>query len=245
MRKLQVTFAQMTLYTIILLLAGITLGRVTVLGETAGQPAVFSAEDHQVTTYLPAVDEDGNGVIGSLYTTVKPGSGLVLVNVNSLLAQFDTQLSGRTAAQAAARYARFDPSKIDVIYNIDVNATVIEGPSAGAAMAVSIAAALQNMTLDSRTMITGTINSDGTIGKVGGIEAKAAAAKAAGATRFLVPAEQSVEKQVTRDRQCADVGSVHYCEIKYLTKDVNIGDKLGIEVVEVSSVKEAIENFAS
>src|SRR3972149_2710510 len=108
MRKLQVTFAQMTLYTIILLLAGITLGRVTVLGETAGQPAVFSAEDHQVTTYLPAVDEDGNGVIGSLYTTVKPGSGLVLVNVNSLLAQFDTQLSGRTAAQAAARYSRLD-----------------------------------------------------------------------------------------------------------------------------------------
>jgi len=215
---------------------------------TAEKPAfqpgrTVSVEESNVVTFLPAVDENGEGVLGVLETTVKPGSGLVLVNVNNLLAQFDTQLSGRTAAQAAAKYAGIDLSKYDIIYNIRVNATVIEGPSAGAALAVSIIAALENKTLDSETMITGTISSDGTIGRVGAIAQKAAIAKEEGAKKFLVPEGQATDKQTKRERLCSNTGSVQYCEIKYVPKTLNIGESIGIEVIQVSNVQEALKHF--
>ncbi|MFH0948882.1 MAG: S16 family serine protease, partial [Candidatus Aenigmatarchaeota archaeon] len=113
--------------------------------------------EHVTQTMLPAVDSEGTGVAGILLTRVRPGSGLVLVNVNDVLAQADTQLSGRIAAQIAGKYMNMSMKNYDVIYSIEVNATVVEGPSAGAAMAVTIIGALQNKTLNSSVMITGTI----------------------------------------------------------------------------------------
>ncbi|MBI3190932.1 hypothetical protein HYZ41_04495, partial [archaeon] len=91
---------------------------------------------------IPAVDMYGNGVVAKLITTIRPGTGQVLVNVNDVLAQFDTQLSGRSAAKAVANVTSTDMSNLDIIYEIKVNATIIEGPSAGASMATSIYLAL-------------------------------------------------------------------------------------------------------
>lgn len=241
---MKVGFAQLAVYTIVIMLVGVALGRITLTAEKPTPPVrVVSVEESNVVTFLPAVDENGEGVLAVLETTVKPGSGLVLVNVNNLLAQFDTQLSGRTAAQAAANYTGIDLSKYDIIYNIRVNATVIEGPSAGAALAVSIIAALENKTLDSETMITGTISSDGTIGKVGAIAEKAAIAKEEGAKKFLVPEGQATDKQIKRQRLCSYIDSVQYCEIKYVPKTLNIGESIGIEVIQVGNVEEALKYF--
>lgn len=242
MEKVKISFGQIAAYTIVILLVGVALGRFTEMKQTSA-PAATVTGGESVATFLPAVDQSGNGVVGTLITTVKPGSGLVLVNVNNLLAEFDTQLSGRTAAQAAANFTKLDLSRYDIVYNIRVNATVIEGPSAGAAMAVSIAAALQDKELGNTTMITGTINSNGGIGKVGAIPEKAQAAKDFGATRFLVPKGQATDRQVKRDRQCSNIDSVHYCEIKYVTKSVNVGESIGIEVIEVADVEEALGYF--
>lgn len=243
MKKLKVGFARMAVYTMFILFIGLAVGRLTANTEKIPQPAPVAMSEANIVTFLPAVDQDGNGVVGTLETTVKPGSGLVLVNVNSLLAQFDTQLSGRTAAQAAANFTMLDLGRYDIVYNIRVNATVIEGPSAGAGLALSIVAALQNKTLDNRTMITGTISSDGAIGPVGAIAEKAQAARQSGAARFMVPDGQSTEKKITRDRQCSNIDSVRYCEIKYVTKTVNIGESIGIEIIEVRDLEEAMKYF--
>ena len=83
---------------------------------------------------IVAVEKNGGGVIGKVITTVKPGTGLVLVNINSILAQYDTQYSGRTAAHAAANYTRMNLSNWDVIYTMVIDAQVVEGPSAGGAI---------------------------------------------------------------------------------------------------------------
>ena len=120
---------------------------------------------------------------------------------------------------------------------------MIAGPSAGAPLAVSIIAALENKTLDSETMITGTISSDGTIGRVGAIAQKAAIAKEEGAKKFLVPEGQATDKQTKRERLCSNIGSVQYCEIKYVPKTLNIGESIGIEVIQVSNVQEALKHF--
>ena len=66
-----------------------------------------------------------------------------------------------------------DLSEYDLVYTIKANATVIEGASAGAALAVATVAALTGKELNSSVMMTGTINHDGTIGPVGGIFEKA------------------------------------------------------------------------
>ena len=82
---------------------------------------------------LAAVDSNNKGVIAHLNTEVRNGSGLILVNINDILADYLTQYSARVAAQVAANYSKISIDGLDVIYNIKANATVIGGPSAGAA----------------------------------------------------------------------------------------------------------------
>jgi len=96
-----------------------------------------------------------------------------LVNVDNLLFWVDTQYSIRTAKYVAEDIANINASDIDLIYSIETNASVIEGQSAGAALTIATIAILENKTLKSDVIITGTINPDGSIGSVGAILAKA------------------------------------------------------------------------
>ena len=137
------------------------------------QNAINLEDERVVKLSLPAVDNEGNGVVGVLSTSVKPGNGKILLDTSKVLNYIDTQLSGRVAASAAANYAKVSLNNIDVVYTIDVNASLIEGPSAGAAMSVSVLLALENKTAMQNIAITGTINPDGSIGKVGAVFEKA------------------------------------------------------------------------
>jgi uncharacterized protein len=204
---------------------------------------ISAAEGRTVEMKIPAVDANGNGVTGNLRTTVRPGTGLVLVSINDVLAQFDTQISGRVAAKAASNYTGISLEKLDVIYFIEVNADTIEGPSAGASMTISIVADLLNKSLNHSVAITGTIREDGSIGPVGAIIEKAKASRDAGANILLVPDGQGFEPNVTRQRSCKFDGKIEYCKVDYINKRKNLGDSIGIELVEVSDIKEALNYF--
>src|SRR5439155_3026293 len=75
--------------------------------------------------YVPAVDNNGNGVVSTLKVQAIPGSGKILVNIDQLSYFLDTQTSIRTASQVASKYANFDLSKVDLVYSIDTPAQVI------------------------------------------------------------------------------------------------------------------------
>lgn len=254
-KKLRVKPVDLVLALLAIFLAGFVLGNYnspfykvqTVKEETIKYvPLNVSADGHKVEMSVPAVDSEGSGVSAKLTTSVRPGTGLVLVAVNSILAEYSTQYSGRVAAGVAGNYTMFDMNDFDVIYTIDVNATAIEGPSAGAAMAVSIIAALQNKTLPEDVMITGTISSDGTIGPAGAIAEKAKAAKESGARVFLVPKGQSYEySNVTRERTCKSMDGAEYCTVNYSEKKINIGERLNMTIIEVSEISEAMKYFLS
>lgn len=199
-------------------------------------------EERVVKMILPAVDSEGSGVVGILSTTVKPGTGKILVDTSKVLNYLDTQLSARTAASAAGDYEKVSLDNIDIIYAIEVNASIIEGPSAGAAMAISVLLALENRTSDG-IAITGTINSDGSIGKVGAIYEKALAARENGAILFLVPAGQSTTDVTNRTRTCEMRGRYQVCKVNYSTKNLNIGEELNMTVREVANIKEAYAYF--
>ena len=74
-------------------------------------------------------------------------------------------------------------------FSVSVDTTGIGGPSAGLAMALAIMDTLTpgNLTGGQRVAVTGTIDTDGNVGEIGGIEQKAVAARAAGVSLFLVP----------------------------------------------------------
>src|SRR5205085_9130207 len=72
---------------------------------------------------------------------------------------------------------------------VSVDTTNIGGPSAGLAMTLAILDDLTpgNLTGGARVAVTGTIDPNGNVGEIGGIEQKAVAARAAGVTLFIVP----------------------------------------------------------
>lgn len=83
----------------------------------------------------------------------------------------------------------------DFPVDITIDTGKVGGPSAGLAFTLTI---VDKMTPGSLTggadvAVTGTIESDGSVGEIGGIEQKAAAAQDAGATIFVVPAAEAAE----------------------------------------------------
>jgi uncharacterized protein len=212
----------------------------TVPSFSAGNQTISS---NVVTLNAPAVDNQGNGVITLLRIEARPGSGRTLVDINNILFFVDTQNSIQTAREVAANYTHANLSNIDLIYSVETNASVIEGPSAGAALTISTIAALEGKQLPHNVMITGTINPDGTIGPVGGITAKASAAKDIGATIFLVPQGQGSQTTYSPVQQCQQMGLITYCTTEYRASSVDVSKDLGITVKEVTSIQDSLPYF--
>ncbi len=202
---------------------------------------------NSVEIKVPAVDNRGNGVVGKIKTTVENGTGQILVNID-ILTGFLTQDSIKTAAAVASNLTNITLQNLDITYKAEVNATAVDGPSAGAALTIATIFALENKTLPDDVMITGTINPDGTIGRVGGVLAKARASKEAGANIFLVPKGQGVYEEIKKKRECEKKegpGFVYeYCTIKYIPQKISIGEELNLTVVEVETISDALKYFS-
>ena len=193
-----------------------------------------------VTVYAPAVAQTENGYVGVISTitvTIQSGGdGCVFVDTLPLT-QVDMQGSARLAVKVAStlvendKNSNVDPSSFDYFFVVRTNAPVIGGPSAGAIMTVATVALLENWTLDDKTIMTGMINPDGSIGPIGGIPQKIDAAHSVGATRFLIPKGQGTYTELEGwnlvTRNVADYAWNNY----------------GITVLEVGEINEAIENF--
>jgi Lon-like protease len=80
-------------------------------------------------------------------------------------------------------------------FAVDFNLANVGGPSAGLMFSLAVIDKLTTGSLAGTKFVagTGTIKVDGTVGRIGGIVHKMSAARAAGATVFLVPAENCVE----------------------------------------------------
>jgi Lon-like protease len=78
---------------------------------------------------------------------------------------------------------------------VDFNLANVGGPSAGLMFSLAVVDKLTTGNLAGSKFVagTGTITADGTVGRIGGIGHKMTAARAAGATVFLVPAENCYE----------------------------------------------------
>ena len=143
--------------------------------------------------YAPAVVLSNNtGTLTRITLTIFNGTGAVSVSGAASVAN-STQQSARTAAYYACAYTSKSCTKYDFTYDINDTAVNVSGPSAGAAMTLLAVSALTHRQLPTGFTITGTINSSGDIGLIGGVYDKVGAAKKNGMNFVIVPASTGYE----------------------------------------------------
>ena len=132
---------------------------------------LFSASGFAVidegTLKIYAVTTDGEGLVATLHLELEPGEGKIW-SAGTPLVRTSTQNAERMAVQVAREfYPKVD--SYDYKYTIDSPASVVDGPSAGAAMALLTVSSLLDRRVPANVSITGTIREDGRIGPVGGV----------------------------------------------------------------------------
>jgi len=193
---------------------------------------------------VPAVDTLGKGVSTILSVEATKGSGKTLVDIENLLFWADTQQSIRMARYVAGNTTGKNLNNYDLIYSVKVqNASLIGGPSAGAAITIATIFALEEKKPKENVMITGTINHDGSIGPVSEILEKAKAVKQARAEIFLVPVSQSYDVEYDTSEHCQKFGTTEICSNETKTNEVNVSEQAGIKIVEVENINEALKYF--
>ncbi len=180
-------------------------------------PGVFAQKN---TIKLLAINEGTKqGAIVDLDLTIADGSGKVFIETYPLT-QIDTQISLRIAKLNACKISGEYCMGKDFMYSLKTDSPVVAGPSAGAAMTLLTMATLENKKLNPEFIITGTINSGGVIGVVGGLNEKIKVATNKSMKKVLIPK-----------------GELNATELK---KMKNYSD---IDIVEVSNIEEAFEIF--
>jgi len=200
-----------------------------------------------VSLQLPAVDAEGRGVSTRLNVEAirnGEGKGRTLVDIENLLFWADTQQSIRMARLVAGNYAGNNISDYNLIYNIEANASVIGGPSAGAAITIATIFALRGEKPRHDVMITGNINHDGSIGPVDGILEKAKASKEIGASILLVPLLQSRDVVYETKENCEKFGLSEICQTESIPRKINVSNEANITVIEVANISEALSYFS-
>ncbi len=186
----------------------------------------FAKQGHMKLLAVRETENGGyEGGIADLYLEIKPGSGRVFLETFPLT-RTDTQMSTRFAKAIACDTLERDCDDTDFFYTITADSAIIAGPSAGASIAILTAAMLEGLKLDDRYAMTGTINSGGLIGSVGGLKEKVEAAKKAGLEKVFIPSGEMIVKA---DNKTTDLN--------------NLSRQLGIQVIEISTLSEALKEF--
>ena len=98
---------------------------------------------------------------------------------------------------------------------ITINTQYIGGPSAGLAMTLALIDHLSEGSLSGgkKVAVTGEIATNGTVGDIGGIEQKTAAAITAGAAIFIVPANQAYQARAAAHGKLAVIGATKLAQV--------------------------------
>lgn len=196
-----------------------------------------------ITMEIPAVDSEGKGASTTLVVEATKGTGRTFTDIENSLFWADTQQSIRVARAVAENITEINPKEYDLIYKVNANASIVGGPSAGAAIAIATIFAIKGEQPKTDVIITGTINHDGTIGPVGGIIEKALASKEAGAKIFIVPLTQSKEVIYETSRYCQQFGTTELCTEETRPRTLDVKEESGIQIIEVSNIEEALKYF--
>lgn len=189
-------------------------------------PFAFAVIQHGSMS-IYAVTSSDQALEARLDITIRPGSGKIWSSVGPLVGT-STQHTERISVEIAKNYFK-DVDKYDYLFDINSNASVVEGPSAGAAMSLLLISMLEDHNLPAYVGITGQIMEDGSIGAVGGVFEKAKKASETGKKLFMIPKGEAYQMHRFPD----GVKTVNLVEYGY--------SEWGMKVVEVSNIDEALK----
>ncbi|MBI4145179.1 hypothetical protein HY493_03155 [Candidatus Woesearchaeota archaeon] len=188
-------------------------------------PAVSAKQGTIKLLALVENEENSTGTLADLSLETGPGMGRVFLDTFPLT-KIATQVSLRFAQQVACSELDKDCSGTDFFFAIRASPGIVGGPSAGAAAAVLAAAMVDGRTLDPGVAITGTINSGGLIGPVGGLKYKLEAAAKGGLRTVLIPSGTS---NVNEENVTVDL--------------IKLGETMNLSVIEVATLDQALVYF--
>lgn len=218
--------SRLGIVTVVILLL-VMASLITVLASEWQQLVVYT---RSVTIHALAVSSNNTGtVINITITAVTPGSGYVYVASSPLpTAESGTFLSSSQIAALVATYLANQPfDKYNFLINVEPTTLEIGGPSASGYVTVGMWALITNHTLNPDVVMTGMILPDGSIGPVGGLPAKIKAAAQEGYEIVLIPYGQQIYQ--TSSGQVINL--------------IDYGKKLGVDVIPIMSVRQAIYYF--
>jgi len=198
-------------------------------------PIVNAEKGHMKLLAVSDTIDGQVGGIADLFLEIKPGSGRVFLETFPLT-RVDTQISTRFAKEIACDFAEVDCSKYDFFYTITAYSPIIAGPSAGAAISVLTFSLIKDVKLDDNIAMTGTINSGGLIGPVGGLKAKLEVADKIGLKKVLIPLGELVG-----DRENESFGMNQSTNESFDLKELR--KKHRMEIIEVPTLDDAIFEF--
>ncbi len=149
-----------------------------------------------------AVQGAQQGALLDIEAVVTPGCGRVTVTgiiEEAELGQEGRRMRRKSTARGSAENVR---TLLDALgyplgkRNLHINfpgGVPVDGPSAGAAMALAALSALTGRKVDGTAAVTGEITGQGRVRAVGGVPEKVAAAKRAGLQRVYIPQENAQE----------------------------------------------------
>lgn len=178
--------------------------------------------DEIVLLALRESGDDKSGTVAKLKLDVVPGEERVYLETYPLT-KVSTQASLRFAQQVACKELEVDCSMYDFLFSLEALPGIIGGPSAGSAATLLVAGAMLKLPIPKDVAITGTINSGGTIGPVGGLKQKVEAAASNGVNIVLLPRGTSDFKE---DNVSIDL--------------IEFGKSLNLSVLEISTIREVL-----
>ncbi len=158
---------------------------------------------------LLALTESGNesyGSVASMALELRPGSERVFLETYPMT-KITTQASLRFAQQVACKELEVDCSQYDFLFSLRALPGIVGGPSAGSAAALLVSSLLLNKTIPSSVAVTGTINSGGMIGPVGGVKEKIKAASGNGIKTVFIPKGMREIKEDNKTVNLVDYGA--------------------------------------
>lgn len=204
-------------------------------------PAVSQAVQNEVNGRSIARTVVQRGSIMNLSVEIEPGKGRVMVQTKPLMGVV-FQNAANTAIAVAGNKTGFGLSESDVIFSIDAGDKIseVDGPSAGALMTLLAISAIEKQPIDKSLTLTGTISNDGHVGAIGGVVAKASAAKNSGKTRILIPADN----QFITPPSSGNIGTGTFTFTQSAQQQVSAKDyiekNIGINVTYVDTIDDII-----
>jgi len=181
------------------------------------------------------------GSIMNISVEIAPGKGRVLVQTKPPMGVV-FQDAANTAVAVARNKTGVDLSNSDVIFSIDSGDKIseVDGPSAGALMTLLTISAIDRHPIDQRLTLTGTIDGNGHIGAIGGVIAKATAAKENGKTLFMIPGENQLITPPVPLTAGTGIFSVARQPQQQVSASDYIEKNIGINITYVNTIDDVI-----